>query len=77
MGQSLLVTLREGLEAGLIVAIVLAYLRASGHTSHFRTVWLGTAAAIAISLIVGAGIFAVAGVGGARGKVENAFLFVI
>jgi high-affinity iron transporter len=61
VGQSLLVTLREGLEAGLIVAIVLAYLRASGHTSHFRTVWLGTAAAIAISLIVGAGIFAVAG----------------
>ncbi|MBI1885157.1 MAG: FTR1 family protein [Chloroflexi bacterium] len=61
MGGAFLITLREGLEAGLIVAIVLAYLKATGHISYFRTVWLGTVAAVGVSLIVGAGIFAAAG----------------
>jgi len=61
MGGAFLITLREGLEAGLIVAIILAYLKASGQQAHFRTVLLGAAAAIAISVIVGAGIFAIAG----------------
>lgn len=61
MGGSFLITLREGLEAGLIVAIILAYLKATGHTRHFRTVLLGTLAAVVVSLGVGSGIFLVAG----------------
>ena len=54
MAASFLITLREGFEAALIVAIVLAYLRQIGRQDAFRYVWLGTAAALAISFAVGA-----------------------
>jgi high-affinity iron transporter len=53
--------LREGLEAALIVAIVLAYLKRLGRERDFRTVWAGTGMAVAASLIVGAIVFAVVG----------------
>lgn len=61
MGSALLLTLREGLEAALIVAIVLAYLKRLDREDEFRTVWLGTAAAVAISLIAGVVVFDVVG----------------
>jgi len=61
MGSSFLITLREGLEAGLIVAIILAYLKSTNQRPHFRTVLVAALAAVAISLAVGAAIFAVAG----------------
>jgi high-affinity iron transporter len=61
MSSSFIITLREGLEAGLIVAIILAYLKASGQRSHFRTVLVSAVVAVVISLAVGAAIFAVAG----------------
>ena len=57
MFPSLLVTLREGFEAALIVAIVLAYLREVGATRRARTVWAGVAAAAAVSAVVGAALF--------------------
>lgn len=65
MGSSLLITLREGLEAALIVAIVLAYLKRLGRERDFPTVWFGTGAAVAISLAVGAVVF------GAVGELEG------
>jgi high-affinity iron transporter len=49
----LLTGLREGVEAALIVSIVLAYLAKTGNQRHFGRVWSGTAAAIAISAVVG------------------------
>ncbi|MBF8286513.1 MAG: iron permease, partial [Dehalococcoidia bacterium] len=61
MGSSFLITLREGLEAGLIVAIILAYLKATHQRPHFRTVLIAALAAVAISLAAGATIFAIAG----------------
>jgi len=61
MSSSFIITLREGLEAGLIVAIILAYLKASGQRPHFRTVLISAVAAVAVSLSVGAAIFAIAG----------------
>ncbi|MCH8815299.1 MAG: FTR1 family protein [Chloroflexi bacterium] len=61
MGASLLITLREGLEAGLILAIILAYLKSAGLQAHFRTVLLGALAAVLLSLIIGGAIFAIAG----------------
>ena len=61
MGAAFLITLREGIEAALIIAILLAYLRQLGRTDRSRLVWWGTAAAIAVSLAVGAVIFGVAG----------------
>ena len=61
MGGSFLITLREGLEAGLIVAIILAYLRSTNQRRHFRTVLVAALAAVAVSLVVGAAIFGIAG----------------
>jgi high-affinity iron transporter len=66
MGSSFLITLREGLEAGLIVAIILAYLKSTHQRPHFRTVLIAALAAVAVSLTVGAAIFAVAGEFGGR-----------
>lgn len=61
MGGTFLVTLREGLEAGLIVAIILAYLKSTNQRPHFRTVLVAAVAAVAVSLAAGTAIFAVAG----------------
>ena len=61
MGGSFLITLREGLEAGLIVAIILAYLKATNQRRHFRTVFFAALAAVAVSIVAGAAIFAIAG----------------
>ena len=47
MGASLLITLREGLEMALIVAILLAYLRKIDRLHEARQVWIGVAAAVA------------------------------
>jgi FTR1 family protein len=52
MFQSLVITLREGVEAALIVGIVLGYLRKLGRSSWNRIVYWGLAAAIFASLAV-------------------------
>jgi len=56
MGFSFLVTLREGIEIALVVTILLGYLRNIGQQRHFRTIWLGVAAATVLSLGLGAGL---------------------
>jgi high-affinity iron transporter len=61
VGAAFLITLREGMEAALIVAIILAYLRSVGRPDRFSLVWGGVWAAVAISLVTGAIIFAIAG----------------
>jgi high-affinity iron transporter len=61
LGQSLLITLREGLEAGLIVVIILTYLSNAGHRQYWKHALLGAAAAIAVSIGVGTAIFVAAG----------------
>jgi high-affinity iron transporter len=53
MGQMLVVTLREGIEMFLIVAIAAAYLRKTGREALLPAVWWGTAAAVAASTILG------------------------
>jgi high-affinity iron transporter len=53
MLQALVITLREGLEAFLIVAISLAYLRQSGRDALTSAVQWGIAAAIAVSALGG------------------------
>ena len=47
---SLLITLREGLEAALLLGLLLAVLARAGDTQDRRWVWLGVAAAVAASL---------------------------
>ena len=53
MGASFLITLREGIEAALVISIILAYLNTIGRRDGHRTVWGGVAAAIGISLVAG------------------------
>jgi high-affinity iron transporter len=53
MIAALLITLREGLEAALIVGIVLGVLRKLGRTDSSGPVWAGVAAAIAVSIVAG------------------------
>ncbi len=53
MFASALITLREGLEAALIVGIVLGVLRKMGRANRGRLVWAGVAAAVAVSVVAG------------------------
>ena len=51
-----LITLREGLEAALIVGIVLSVLRRLGYADRVRLVWAGVAVAVGVSVIIGVAI---------------------
>src|SRR5256885_3264562 len=53
MVQMLLVTLREGIEMFLIVALAATYLRKSGRAALLSAVGWGTATAVAASVVVG------------------------
>jgi high-affinity iron transporter len=71
MFSALLITLREGLEAALIIGIILAYLAKTNNGQGFRYVWFGTFLAIATSLIAGAVIYFTAG--NLEGRAEQIF----
>ncbi len=71
MGAALLIALREGIEAALIISILLAYLRHLERTDRHPVIWWGTAAAVVVSGAVGAVIFSVAGE--FEGKAEQTF----
>jgi high-affinity iron transporter len=53
MLASALITLREGLEAALIVGIVMGVLRKMGRADRSRPVWAGVLAAVAVSVVAG------------------------
>jgi high-affinity iron transporter len=61
MGASFLITLREGLEAALVISIILAYLNRVNRRDRHSAVWAGAGTAVAVSLVAGAVIFLVAG----------------
>ncbi len=69
MESSLLITLREGLEIALVLAIIVAYLNKTGRGDRLRSVWLG--AAIAAALCVATGILFDRVIGDFEGKWEQ------
>jgi high-affinity iron transporter len=50
MFEALVVTLREGVEAALVVGIIVAFLRREGYERHLGAVWAGIGTATAASL---------------------------
>ena len=71
MLTSLLITLREGLEAALIVGIILAYLAKTRRADSSRYVWLGAGLAVIASLAAGTAIYVTAG--DLSGRAEQVF----
>ncbi len=69
--SGLLTGLREGVEAALIVSIILAYLARTGNQRHFGRIWIGTVAAVAVSLVAGATLFFT--IGGLQEPYEQIF----
>ena len=57
MIPTLVIGLREGVEASLIVGIIAAFLNHAGRRDALRQVWIGVAAAVALCLAVGIGLF--------------------
>jgi high-affinity iron transporter len=53
MGASLLITLREGLEISLVLAILISYLVKSGRQADVVHVWKGTAIAVLACIVAG------------------------
>jgi len=59
MGASFLITLREGLEVSLVLAILLGYLVKTGRRSDTRAVWTGSAVAAVACTIAGVAVHSV------------------
>lgn len=54
MLATLLIGMREGLEAALVVSVLLAYVNKIGRRDAARKIWFGVGAAILLSLVIGA-----------------------
>jgi len=61
MWSALTITAREGLEAALIIGIILAYLGMTGNRQGFKSIWIGTGLAVVFSLTAGLAIYVIAG----------------
>ncbi len=53
MLANFLIGLREGLEATLVVTILVAYLVKTGHRTRLRPIWIGAGAAVAVAIAFG------------------------
>ena len=56
IAANLLIGLREGLEATLIVSILLAHVTRLGRTDQRRSIWLGTVTAVLLAFSIGIGL---------------------
>src|SRR3954451_16154231 len=58
---SFVIVLREGFEATLLIGLILGVLSKTGQREHVRAVWIGVAAALVTSIVIGAILFAAVG----------------
>jgi high-affinity iron transporter len=70
MGSSFLITLREGLEISLVLAILISYLVKSNRSQEQSAVWLGSGIAALLCVALGLTFHFIAG--GLNGHVEQA-----
>lgn len=56
-----IITLREGVEIAIVLAIIISYLKQLGQMKETGKIWLGTGAAALISLLIALGIFFILG----------------
>jgi high-affinity iron transporter len=56
MLAALVIAFREGLEAALIVGIVIGYLEKTGRPAHKRLAWAGVISAVLLSVLLAAGL---------------------
>jgi high-affinity iron transporter len=70
MGASFLITLREGLEISLVLAILISYLVKSNRGGEQKAVWLGSGVAALLCVALGLAFHLIAG--GLNGHVEQA-----
>lgn len=75
MGASFLITLREGLEIAIVLAILLSYLVKSNRRNEAAAVWRGAGAAAVLCLAIGIVIHLATG--GLHGSAEKAVEMVI
>jgi high-affinity iron transporter len=71
LSSGLLTGLREGVEAALIVAIILAYLARTGNRGHFPRIFAGAGLAIGLSALLGLVLYV--SVGGFEEPYEQLF----
>lgn len=70
MGASFLITLREGLEISLVLAILLGYLVKTGRHDRIRAMWTGAGLAAALCVVAGIAVHSVTD--SLEGKAEQA-----
>ena len=70
MGAAFLITLREGFEISLVLAILATYLVRTGRSAAIRQIWVGTGIAVGLCLVIGIVVNSL--VGGLHGKAEQA-----
>jgi high-affinity iron transporter len=69
---SFVIVLREGFEAALMIGLILGVLKKTGQRDrHWRAVWVGVAAAVVTSVVIGAILFAA--VGELHGRAEKLY----
>jgi len=56
-----IITLREGVEIAVVLAIIIAYLKQLGQMKEIGKVWIGTGAAALVSVLAAMGIFFIMG----------------
>jgi len=69
MSASFLITLREGLEVSLVLAILVSYLVKTGRGNETGAVWRGTGLAVLLCLVAGIAIYAA--IGGLHGTANQ------